>query len=204
MNSIKVDGKCVIPSKVVCVGRNYVEHIKELNNEIPSSMVLFMKPNSAITDSLHTVKQTPAHYEGEISFLIRSGKIYAVGFGLDLTDRTLQNELKTKGLPWERAKAFDGAAVMSEFVTIRESEIENLSMQLWINDTLVQEGGVDLMIYKPQNILEEINTFMTLEENDIVMTGTPKGVGSFAKDDIFVGKIFSLEKELISRTWVVQ
>ena len=204
MNSIKVDGKCVIPSKVVCVGRNYVEHIKELNNEIPSSMVLFMKPNSAITDSLHTVKQTPLHYEGEISFLIRSGKIYAVGFGLDLTDRTLQNELKTKGLPWERAKAFDGAAVMSEFVTIRESEIENLSMQLWINDTLVQEGGVDLMIYKPQNILEEINTFMTLEENDIVMTGTPKGVGSFAKDDVFVGKIFTSEKELISRTWVVQ
>ena len=204
MNSIKVDGKCVIPSKVVCVGRNYVEHIKELNNEIPSSMVLFMKPNSAITDSLHTVKQTPLHYEGEISFLIRSGKIYAVGFGLDLTDRTLQNELKTKGLPWERAKAFDGAAVMSEFVTIRESEIENLSMQLWINDTLVQEGGVDLMIYKPQNILEEINTFMTLEENDIVMTGTPKGVGSFIKDDIFVGKIFSSGKELISRTWVVQ
>lgn len=204
MNSIKVDGKCVIPSKVVCVGRNYVEHIKELNNEIPSSMVLFMKPNSAITDSLHTFKQTPLHYEGEISFLIRSGKIYAVGFGLDLTDRALQTELKTKGLPWERAKAFDGAAVMSEFVTIRESEIENLSMQLWINDTLVQEGGVDLMIYKPQNILEEINTFMTLEENDIVMTGTPKGVGSFIKDDIFVGKIFSSGKELISRTWVVQ
>lgn len=71
-------------------------------------------------------------------------------------------------------------------------------MQLWINDTLVQEGGVDLMIYKPQNILEEINTFMTLEENDIVMTGTPKGVGSFIKDDIFVGKIFSSGKELIS------
>ena len=204
MNSIKVDGKCVTPSKVVCVGRNYVEHIKELNNEVPSSMVLFMKPNSAITDSLRIFKQTPLHYEGEISFLIRSGKIYAVGFGLDLTDRALQTELKTKGLPWERAKAFDGAAVMSEFVTIRESEIENLSMQLWINDTLVQEGGVDLMIYKPQNILEEINTFMTLEENDIVMTGTPKGVGSFIKDDIFVGKIFSSGKELISRTWVVQ
>lgn len=204
MNSIKVDGKCVTPSKVICVGRNYVEHIKELNNEIPSSMVLFMKPNSAITDSLRAFKQSPLHYEGEISFLIRSGKIYAVGFGLDLTDRALQTELKTKGLPWERAKAFDGAAVMSEFVTIRESEIENLSMQLWINDTLVQEGGVDLMIYKPQNILEEINTFMTLEENDIVMTGTPKGVGSFIKDDIFVGKIFSSGKELISRTWVVQ
>lgn len=204
MNSIKVDGKCVTPSKVICVGRNYVEHIKELNNEIPSSMVLFMKPNSAITDSLRAFKQSPLHYEGEISFLIRSGKIYAVGFGLDLTDRALQTELKTKGLPWERAKAFDGAAVMSEFVTIRESEIENLSMQLWINDTLVQEGGVDLMIYKPQNILEEINTFMTLEENDIVMTGTPKGVGSFAKDDVFVGKIFTSGKELIARTWVVQ
>lgn len=204
MNTIKVDGKSVIPSKVVCVGRNYVDHIKELNNEVPSSMVLFMKPNSAISDSLCTRKQTPLHYEGEISFLIRGNKIYAVGFGLDLTDRTLQNELKTKGLPWERAKAFDGAAVMSEFVAIDESEVENLSMQLWINDKLVQEGGIDLMIYKPKNILEEINTFMTLEENDLVMTGTPKGVGSFTKGDIFVGKIFIAGKELISSTWVVQ
>ena len=132
MRTVIVDGARVAPSKVVCVGRNYVEHIKELNNEVPTSMVLFMKPNSALSNELITGAQTPLHYEGEISFLIREGKIFAVGFGLDLTNRELQSELKAKGLPWERAKAFNGAAVMSQFVSIEESDIPKLSMQLWI------------------------------------------------------------------------
>ena len=80
MNTVTLDGKSIIPSKVVCVGRNYVEHIKELNNEVPTSMVIFMKPNSAVSTELITGKQTPLHYEGEISFLIQQGKISAVGF----------------------------------------------------------------------------------------------------------------------------
>ena len=122
MNTVMVDKQSVIPSKVVCVGRNYVEHIKELNNEMPTSMVIFMKPNTAVSSELITGKQMPLHYEGEICFLIKQGKISAVGFGLDLTHRELQSELKAKGLPWERAKAFDGAAVMSSFVSI-EKEI---------------------------------------------------------------------------------
>jgi 2-keto-4-pentenoate hydratase/2-oxohepta-3-ene-1,7-dioic acid hydratase in catechol pathway len=152
MQTVTVDGKNVAPSKVVCVGRNYVEHIKELNNEVPTSMVIFMKPNSALNSELITGKQSPLHYEGEISFLIQQGKINAVGFGLDLTNRELQSELKSKGLPWERAKAFDGAAVMSSFVSIQEKDIDKLSMQLWINGLLVQEGGVDLMISNTANI----------------------------------------------------
>jgi 2-keto-4-pentenoate hydratase/2-oxohepta-3-ene-1,7-dioic acid hydratase in catechol pathway len=107
--------------------------------------------------------------------LIREGKIFAVGFGLDLTNRELQSELKAKGLPWERAKAFNGAAVMSQFVSIEESDIPKLSMQLWINGVLVQEGNSDLMIYKPLTVIDEISSFSTLADNDIVMTGTPKG-----------------------------
>lgn len=204
MKTVSVDGISVIPSKIVCVGRNYVEHIKELNNEVPTSMVLFMKPNSSLSSELITGKQTPFHYEGEISFLLKQGKISAVGFGLDLTNRELQSELKTKGLPWERAKAFNGAAVMSEFVSIEESDINNLSLQLWINDVLVQEGNVDLMIYKPLTVIEEISSFSTLVDNDIVMSGTPKGVGSYVKDDKFVGKIFIAEKEIISHEWIAK
>ncbi|AFL67404.1 fumarylacetoacetate hydrolase family protein [Sulfurospirillum barnesii] len=204
MKTVTVDGKCVIPSKVVCVGRNYVEHIKELKNEIPTSMVIFMKPNTAISAELITGKQTPLHYEGEISFLIKQRKISAVGFGLDLTHRELQSELKAKGLPWERAKAFNGAAVMSSFVSIKEEDIDKLSLQLWINGVLVQEGGVELMIYKPLAIIKEINTFSTLEDHDIVMSGTPKGVGSYVKGDIFVGKIFVDKKELLSQEWIAQ
>jgi 2-keto-4-pentenoate hydratase/2-oxohepta-3-ene-1,7-dioic acid hydratase in catechol pathway len=204
MNTVTLDGKSIIPSKVVCVGRNYVEHIKELNNEVPTSMVIFMKPNSAVSTELITGKQTLLHYEGEISFLIQQGKISAVGFGLDLTNRELQSELKSKGLPWERAKAFNGAAVMSSFASIKANDIDKLSLQLWINGVLVQEGGVELMIYKPSVIIEEINSFLTLEDNDIVMSGTPKGVGSYMKGDIFVGKIFIDKNEVLSQEWIAR
>lgn len=204
MKTVIVDGIRVAPSKVVCIGRNYVEHIKELNNEVPTSMVLFMKPNAALSSELITGAITPLHYEGEISFLIKTGKISAVAFGLDLTNRELQSELKGKGLPWERAKAFDGAAVMSQFVSIEESNIDNLSMQLWINDVLVQEGNIDLMIHKPLSVIAEINSFSTLIDNDIVMSGTPKGVGSYIKGDKFVGKILLADREIIFKEWVAK
>lgn len=203
MKTVVVDGKRVAPSKVVCVGRNYVEHIQELNNEMPTSMVIFMKPNSAVSEVLVSGKN-PLHYEGEISFLIKQGCVSAVAFGLDLTNRVLQNELKEKGLPWERAKAFDGAGVFSSFVSIDESEIEKLSMQLWINGVLTQEGGIGLMIHKPLDIIEEINSFSSLIDNDIVMSGTPRGVGSFKSGDIFVGKIFVGKKEILSKEWITK
>ncbi|MDD4504787.1 MAG: fumarylacetoacetate hydrolase family protein [Sulfurospirillaceae bacterium] len=203
MKTVVVDGKRVAPSKVVCVGRNYVEHIQELNNEMPTSMVIFMKPNSAVSEVLVSGKN-PLHYEGEISFLIKQGRVSAVAFGLDLTNRVLQNELKEKGLPWERAKAFDGAGVFSSFVSIDESEVEKLSMQLWINGVLTQEGGIGLMIHKPLDIIEEINSFSSLIDNDIIMSGTPKGVGSFKSGDIFVGKIFVGKKEVLSKEWITK
>jgi len=204
MKTVVIDGIRVAPSKVVCIGRNYVEHIKELNNEVPTSMVLFMKPNAALSSELITGAQTPLHYEGEISFLIKQAKICAVAFGLDLTNRELQSELKAKGLPWERAKAFDGAAVMSPFVSIDESDVNKLSMQLWINGVLVQEGNIDLMIHKPLAVIAEINSFSTLIDNDIVMSGTPKGVGSYVKGDLFIGKIFIADREIISQEWIAK
>ncbi len=203
MNTVIVDGKEITPSKVVCIGRNYVEHIQELHNEVPTSMVVFMKPNSAVSNVLAS-HSYPLHYEGEISFLIKKGGIGAVGFGLDLTNRILQSELKEKKLPWERAKAFDGAAVFGNFVSIESNSIDMLAMQLWINGQLVQEGNIDLMIYKPEMMLAEIGTFSTLVDGDIIMSGTPKGVGTFKKGDVFVGKIFLGSKEIISSEWAVQ
>ncbi len=203
MNTVVVDNKNIAPSKIVCVGRNYVEHIKELNNEIPTSMVLFMKPNSAISDSLMT-HDTELHYEGEISFVIKNHKISAVGFGLDLTNRALQNELKKKGLPWERAKAFDGAGVFSEFVSVSEDDINRLSLKLFINDKLVQIGGVELMIYAPTVVIDEIETFSTLEDGDIVMSGTPRGVGTFKKGDKFRGEIYLDDERIDYKDWVAK
>ncbi|MDX1808657.1 MAG: fumarylacetoacetate hydrolase family protein [Sulfurospirillaceae bacterium] len=203
MNSVIFDNKEIFPSKIVCVGRNYVEHIKELNNEVPTSMVLFMKPNSAVSHDLNTFGRV-LHYEGEISFLIRDLKIKAVGFGLDLTDRELQGKLKSKGLPWERAKAFNGAGVFSDFIEIEENDIEKLSLKLYINDKLTQEGGVDLMIYPPNVILHEIKSFSTLEDGDIVMSGTPSGVGIITIGDKFTGEIYVGDDKLLSKTWIAK
>ena len=202
MKKIYIENKEIIPSKIICVGRNYVEHIKELGNEIPENMVLFMKPNSAISDELFSGNTEPIHFEGEICFLYEKGRFSAVAFGLDLTKRELQNKLKSKGLPWERAKAFDGAAIFSKFVKISEI-ITDLLIELEIDGKLVQSGSIQQMIYKPDQILAEIQTFISLNDGDIVMTGTPKGVGVVNKDSIFVGRILEDSKILTSGKWQV-
>ena len=188
MNHIKFDNEKVTPSKVVCVGRNYVEHIHELGNEIPSSMVLFNKPNSAITNKLAYFDEK-CRFEGEICFLIQKGTIAGIGFGLDLTRADIQNRMKEKGLPWERAKAFDGSAVLSEFVPFDPAEMEKASMKLFRNSELAQYATYDLMIYKPDEIVREISSFMTLEDGDIIMSGTPKGVSNYARGDHFVAEL---------------
>lgn len=180
----------------MCVGRNYVDHIKELNNEIPDEMVLFLKPNSAISTELMSFHQEAIHYEAELCFVVENGQFSAVGLGLDLTKRGLQSRLKAKGLPWERAKAFDGSVVFSEFVAI-ENISESLTFELMINDELVQIGNIALMLNKPEQVLAEIQSFMSLSDGDIVMTGTPKGVGVVNRDDKFSARLY--DKELITQ-----
>jgi len=175
MNSIQCNGERLFPSKVVCIGRNYVAHIEELNNEMPKQPVCFV---------------------------VKQKKISAVGFGLDLTKRKLQTELKEKGLPWERAKAFDGSAVFSEFKSIPD-DIETLNLELHINGELVQKGGCDLMLFKPEDILEDVNRFLTLEDGDVIMTGTPAGVGKVDRDAEYIGKVFASDQLVIERIWNV-
>jgi len=203
MKSVKLDGNEIIPSKIVCIGRNYVAHIKELGNEIPKEPVIFLKPNSAMSADIHSSRSEEIHFESEISFVVRSGEPVAVGFGLDLTKRNLQSSLKVKGLPWERAKAFDGAAVFSEFVTFK-GLINDLKLELYINDELVQQGGCELMIYKPNEILKEVESFLSFEDGDLLMTGTPAGVGPVHLGDRFDGKIFENKKLIVEGSWVVK
>ena len=202
MNSIIYENKTITPSKVICVGRNYVEHIKELNNETPDTMVLFNKPNSAITDTLLYI-QEDCRFEGEISFLIKDNKIDGIGFGLDLTKAQIQNKMKEKGLPWERAKGFDNSAVFSEFVKFN-GDIKTIEMKLSINGDLAQHATYDLMIYKPDKILSEISSFMSFEDGDIIMSGTPKGVATYKQNDEFVGEIYMDEKLIISKAFKVK
>jgi len=201
MNKIRFEQESITPSKVVCIGRNFVAHIKELQNEIPSSMVIFNKPNSAITHKLHFIEKE-CHYESEISFLIKESKIVGVAIGLDLTKRDLQAKLKAKGLPWERAKAFDNSALFSDFVKIAPKDIDNIELRLYINNNLQQKATTSLMIYKPNEIIEEINSFMSLNDGDIVMSGTPKGVGTYDIEDCFRGELYINEKKVIQKEWV--
>lgn len=203
MNTILLDGQLITPSKVICVGRNYAEHIAELGNEIADDMVIFIKPNSAITSTLNSFHHEQLHYEGEICFMYSQGKFSAVGFGLDLTKRTLQSKLKGKGLPWERAKAFDNSAVMSEFVSLKNID-NNLSLNLSIDGQITQQGGIELMIYKPSEILNIIEQSFTLEDGDIVMTGTPKGVGVINANSEFKANITQNDNILVEAFWIAK
>jgi 2-keto-4-pentenoate hydratase/2-oxohepta-3-ene-1,7-dioic acid hydratase in catechol pathway len=167
-------------------------------------MVVFAKPNSAIGDVLHAELGGEAlHYEGEIALLISGGRVAAAGFGLDLTKRALQAKLKQKGLPWERAKAFDGAALFSPFTAI-DGDTDALSLQLCVNGQLRQQGGVALMLYPPGTILEELARFTTLEDGDIVMTGTPAGVGPVVAGERFDGRVLRGGEVITGASWLAR
>ncbi len=200
MNTVAFDTHTITPSKIVCIGRNYVEHIEELGNEMPEKMVIFNKPNSAITDTLHFFGDA-CRFEGEICLLIQDGGVAGIGFGLDLTHADVQNALKAKGLPWERAKAFDGSAVLSDFVSFEE-ELTALAFELYRNGERIQHATYDLMIYKPDEMIAEIGRFMTLEDGDIIMTGTPKGVGYYRRGDRFEAEVTSEGKSLLHAQWI--
>jgi len=200
MNFINFFQKKIPPCKIVCVGRNYVEHIKELNNEMPNEPVYFIKPNSAISEEM--VYKDGLHYEGEISFLIKDKKIVGVGFGFDLTLRDIQSKLKQKGLPWERCKAFKGSAIFSDFVKI--DDINGLEVEVIKNKKVVQRGGIELMIYKPEFLVKDIDNIFGLDDFDIIMSGTPKGVGQVEKDDEFIGRIYKNGEVLVEKKWIVK
>lgn len=188
--------------KIICIGRNYAKHIAELDNERPEEPVVFLKPDSAIL-----AKKIPffipafaneIHYETEVLVKINKvGKHIAakfahkyydeIGLGIDFTDRELQSKLKAKGLPWEKAKAFDGSAVIGSFYPKSEFNLNNISFQLKINDTTVQDSNTKAMLWKIDELIAYVSQFFTLKKGDVIFTGTPAGVGKVSKDDILVG-----------------
>ncbi len=205
MNTVYLGNKKVKPSKIVCIGRNYVSHIDEVSgNVIPDDMVVFNKPNSAIASRLCSYHHEPLDFEAEICFLVRRKKLAAVGFGLDLTKRALQSRLKRQGLPWERAKSFDGSAVFSRFIALDGLNIDALSLELFINGVRVQSGHVKQMFYPPGVILQQLSTFTTLQSNDLIMSGTPSGVGSVHRGDIFTGRIKCGDDTIIESEWCAE
>lgn len=188
--------------KIICIGRNYAKHIEELANERPENPVVFLKPDSAILPKKMPFFIPPfsndIHYEVEVLVKINkvgkhiaskfSHKYYdTIGLGIDLTARDVQAKCKEKGLPWEKAKAFDGSAVIGEFYPKEEFDLENLSFQLKKNDAIVQDGNTNAMLWKIDELISYISQYFTLKKGDIIFTGTPAGVGRVQENDVLTG-----------------
>ena len=200
MTTVQFNSSSIRPPKIICIGRNYSDHIAEMGSLPSAEMTVFMKPSASIGGSLIAERGESVHYEGEICLLVEQGRFTGVGFGLDLTKRDTQSQLKKAGLPWERAKAFAGSALFSDFVSA-PSELDELMLELRIDGELRQQGGVKNMLYKPATILEELNHFLILEDGDIVMTGTPAGVGPVLKGQQFDGQVKVGSKVLTRVSW---
>lgn len=190
--------------KIICVGRNYLKHAQELNNELPKEPVLFMKPDSAIlrqVDHFYIPEwSNEIHYEAELVFRIeRIGKNIESKFasryyseftlGIDFTARDLQRELKAKGLPWEKAKAFDRSAALGAWQKVEGFDLKKISFELKKNGEVVQHGNSADMIFPLDEVIEYSSKFFTLKIGDLIYTGTPEGVGKVEAGDHLEGFI---------------
>lgn len=185
--------------KIICVGRNYADHARELKNEVPGEPVLFMKPETALIPKRNPFFipdfSNDVHYEAELVIRIsKLGKNIQARFarkyyeeitvGIDFTARDVQARLKEKGLPWEKAKAFDGSAAVGKFHTIADLQSpENINFRLTVNDEEKQSGKSTDMLFGFDQLIEYISSYFTLKIGDLIFTGTPAGVGKVEKND---------------------
>lgn len=198
--------------KIICIGRNYAEHIEELQNERPDEPVVFIKPDSAVLPKEQAFYipefSDEIHYELEVLVRIKKvGKHIAkkfahnyydeIGLGIDFTARDLQNRLKDKGLPWEKAKGFDGSAVIGKWMPKGQfKDINNINFTLLKNGDPVQQGNTSLMLWKVDEIISYISKYFTLKKGDVIFTGTPAGVGKISVNDYLSGTLEN--EELLS------
>jgi len=189
--------------KIICIGRNYAKHIEELKNERPDEPVVFIKPDSAILLKQHpfVIPEFSDDIHHEIEIVVRINKVgkyidakFAhkyydeIGVGIDFTARDLQQKLKEKGLPWEKAKAFDGSAVIGDFMSKKIfSSQESLNFELTNNGKTVQKGNSSLMLWNIDELVAYVSQFFTLKIGDIIFTGTPEGVAAVKPNDVLEG-----------------
>ena len=192
--------------KIICIGRNYADHAKELGNHVPEQPVVFLKPQSAILSHKHPFYipewTQEVHHEVELVVKVdRLGKTISeehapryyneVALGLDFTARDIQAQLKDKGHPWERAKAFDGSAVIGQFMSLAElgKPVQDLHFSLRNHDEVVQQGHTADMLFSVNRLISEVSQFMTLKVGDLIFTGTPAGVGAIKSGDRLAGNL---------------
>ncbi len=191
--------------KIICIGRNYVKHIEELQNERPDEPVVFMKPDSAVLLKQHpfVIPDFSEDIHHEVEILVKINKVgkyiepkFAhkyydeIGLGIDFTARDLQSQLKEKGLPWEKAKSFDGSAVIGDFLPKKLfNSLENINFELKNNGTTVQKGNTQFMLWKIDALIAHVSQYFTLKIGDIIFTGTPEGVAVVKPNDVLEGYI---------------
>jgi acylpyruvate hydrolase len=190
--------------KIICIGRNYGLHAKELGNEIPDQPVIFCKPDTALLKNNEPFYlpgfSNDIHHEVEVVVRIEkmgktilpqfAHKYYShISLGIDFTARDLQNDLKSKGLPWELAKAFDNSAVVGEFFPLDNMDINSIPFSLLKNGSQVQEGNTSDMLFNVDAIISFVSTYFTLKTGDLIFTGTPAGVAKVAIGDRLQGRI---------------
>ncbi len=189
--------------KIICIGRNYTKHIEELKNERPDEPVVFMKPDSAILLKQHpfVIPEFSEDIHHELEVIVKINKVgkyiepkFAhkyydeISVGIDFTARDLQQKLKDKGLPWEKAKAFDGSAVIGDFVSKNDfKSLDNINFELTNNGVTVQKGNTSFMLWKIDELIAYVSQFFTLKIGDIIFTGTPEGVAIVRPDDVLEG-----------------
>lgn len=191
--------------KIICIGRNYAKHIEELQNERPDEPVVFLKPDSAILLKQHpfVIPEFSEDIHHEVEILVKINKVgkyiepkFAhnyydeIGLGIDFTARDLQSKLKEKGLPWEKAKAFDGSAVIGDFLSKNSfNSLESINFELVSNGKVVQKGNSSHMLWKIDELISHVSQYFTLKIGDIIFTGTPEGVAAVKPNDILEGFI---------------
>lgn len=189
--------------KIICIGRNYTNHIEELQNERPTEPVVFMKPDSAVLLKQYpfVIPEFSEDIHHEIELIVKINKVgkyiepkFAhkyydeISVGIDFTARDLQEKLKQKGLPWEKAKAFDGSAVIGDFLPKTQfSSLENITFELTNNSKTVQKGNSNMMLWKIDELISYVSQYFTLKIGDIIFTGTPEGVAAVKPDDVLEG-----------------
>ncbi len=189
--------------KIICIGRNYTNHIAELQNERPTEPVVFMKPDSAVLLKQHpfVLPEFSNEVHHEIELIVKINKVgkyiepkFAhkyydeISVGIDFTARDLQDQLKSKGLPWEKAKAFDGSAVIGEFVSKEQfASLNDVNFELLKNGAVAQKGNSSLMIWKIDELVAYVSQFFTLKIGDIIFTGAPEGVAAVVPNDVLEG-----------------
>lgn len=187
--------------KIICIGRNYAQHAAELKNEIPTEPVFFLKPDTALQKEKNFYIPSftkEVHYELELVLKISkpgkfidekfSSKYYSeIGLGIDFTARDLQDDCKKKGLPWEKAKAFDNSAPIGEFLSVENLKMESIKFHLLKNGEKVQDGDSSMMLFSFDKIISYVSKFVTLKTGDLIYTGTPAGVGPVKEGDKLEG-----------------